>query len=194
MQRLLMIGFMAGLVCGAPALAQDTQAGANTGAAELTQACALTKCQRDVHVVLRQRDGKPFDKTFPLLPAAVQEMGIVIVAGQTLYIEAEVLGNRLVKMLAVDQIRTPERTITAKLEQEKGKDGLMILTLTNPFGRALKFNMDMMRLDAEGLVRTSSCPVAAGKVLYESWLEPIFQLRLSNPRLLDADNKMECLY
>jgi hypothetical protein len=159
--------------------------------AEDREMCAQIKCQRDLRVALKDKDGKPYDRTFAAFPAIVDRGTITIVAGQQLYIEADIAGDRLVNLVAVDQMRQPSKTVTARFSQ--AKDGMMLLELRNPFDRPLKFNIGMMPLDKEELYKTSSCPVMAGKMLFESWPYPIFQLVLANPRLLVADASQECV-
>jgi hypothetical protein len=63
----------------------------------------------------------------------------------------------------------------------------MLLKVTNPFSQSLKFNMGMMPLDSDKLLKTSSCPVMAGGSSFESWPEPVFQVVLGNARFIDAD-------
>jgi hypothetical protein len=152
--------------------------------------CEHTVCQRNLHVVLKQKDGKTYDQTFAVFPGVVQEMGITVVAGQTVHVEADVAGDRLVKLKAVDAIAHPDKTITATLTQDQ--NGGTMLSLTNPFARPLKFDMGMMPLDADSLFKTSSCPVIAGGGSFEMWPYPIFQLVLANARLLDAGAPMAC--
>lgn len=153
--------------------------------------CAVAKCQRNIRIVIKQKDGATYDKTFAVIPAAVQRFGVVILTGQTIYIEADIDGDKLTNYRAVDQIVNPKITITAKLEQMK--DGGMMLSLHNPFDKALKFNMGIMPLDAEELYKTSSCPVAAGGNSYEMWPYPIFQLVLANGRLLEPSETIACV-
>jgi hypothetical protein len=152
--------------------------------------CEHTVCQRNLHVVLKQKDGKTYDQTFGVFPGIVQDMGITVVAGQTIFVEAELSGDQLVNMKAVDAVVHPNKTITATLTQNK--DGAMMLSLANPFPKPLKFDMGMMPLDTDGLYKTSSCPVIAGGGAFEMWPYPIFQLVLGNARLLDAKAPMAC--
>ncbi len=153
--------------------------------------CAETKCQRNLRVILKQKDGKIYDKTFAVFPPTVQDFGIAVVAGQNIYVEAEIEGDRLTNYRVVEQIVNPKTTITAKFEQME--DGGMMLTLHNPFNKTLKFNMGIMPLDAEDLYKTSSCPVIAGGNSFEMWPYPIFQLVLSNGRLMEPSNSVACV-
>jgi hypothetical protein len=153
--------------------------------------CAETKCQHNLRVVLKQKDGTTYDRTFAVFPSTVQGFGITVVAGQTIYVEADIDGNDLVKYRAVDQIANPKITITAKFEQMK--DGGMMLSLHNPFNRPLKFNMGIMPMGSDDLYKTSSCPIIAGGGSYEMWPYPIFQVVLGDGRLMNPDDSTACV-
>ncbi|WP_255992193.1 hypothetical protein [Chitinolyticbacter albus] len=153
--------------------------------------CAQTKCQRNLRVTLKDKDGATFDRTFKVFPAVVQPFGFVVVAGQTVYVEATVVDGQLTNLVAVEAASDPGKTITAKFEQFDGKR--MMLTVSNPFPKLLKFNMGIMPLDKEELYKTSSCPVIPGGQAVEMWPYPIFQVVLSNGRLLQESDTVACV-
>jgi hypothetical protein len=68
----------------------------------------------------------------------------------------------------------------------------MVLTISNPYRKPLKFNMGVMRLDQERLLKTSSCPIGPGMKAFESWPYPIFQVVLGRGRLLREDDASTC--
>jgi hypothetical protein len=153
--------------------------------------CQQTACQHNVRIVLKQRDGSTFDRTFDVLPGAVQPFGLVVLAGQSLKVEADLEGDRLTHLRLVEQVAHPEKTLVVELEQLAS--GGMMLTVNNPFKRMLKFDMGMMPLDKEDLFKTSSCPVMAAGSGFESWPYPIFQIVLGNGRLIDAkEGQISC--
>jgi hypothetical protein len=152
--------------------------------------CAETKCQRNLRITMKGKDGQVFDQTFEAFPAVVQPFGFMVVSGQTVHIEADIVGGRLTNLVAVEAVVNPDKTITAKLEQVDGKG--MVLTVNNPFDKALKFNMGIMPLDGEKLYKTSSCPVVAGGAAFEMWPYPIFQVALGNGRLLEKSDRATC--
>lgn len=145
--------------------------------------CKHTICQHNLRVTLKKKDGSTFDKTYDIFPGTVQPFGLAIVAGQTLYIEADAANDRLVNFRVVEAVTHPEKTLIATLRQTD--DGNMLLKITNPFKQALKFDMGMMPLDQERLLKTSSCPVIAGGFSFESWPDPLFQVVLANARFVD---------
>lgn len=188
--RLSGVVLAAGLAFALPAWAGADQA--SDGSPEpLEKVCLKLACQHDLHVQMRRKDGTAYNETFKLFPPTVQAFGVSIVAGQTIFIEAEVEGNVLTKLTSVDKVRAPAKTFTAKLEQIEGK--AMMLVVTNPFSKTLKFNMGMMPLDSERLLKTSSCPISPGTSSYETWPYPIFQVVLANARLLEPGANPGCV-
>jgi hypothetical protein len=180
----------AALPFGSQAQAQDPAARPDVTSAE-QRLCAHADCQRNLHVVLKKKDGTAYDETFAVFPATVQGFGVSVVAGQAIHLEANVDGGKVIGYRAVERIADPAITITVKLEQMV--DGGMMLSLHNPFGKALKFEMGIMPLDSDGLYRTSSCPIIADGDSFEMWPYPIFQVVLGNGRLLEPGDSMACV-
>jgi hypothetical protein len=178
-------------------LLTSVYAGATTPPDDLTSdnvrqdMCKYTVCQRNLHVTLKKKDGSIYDQTFALFPGAAQSLGIAIVAGQTLHVEVDVDGDTLTGFRVVDVASHPDKTLFVKLEQSE--DGSMLLMVTNPFKRPLKFSMGIMPLDKPDLFKTSSCPVVAGGSSFESWPEPVFQVVLAKAHFVEAKgNEMKC--
>ena len=145
--------------------------------------CAETACQRNLRVTLKQKDGTLYDRTYEAFNTIVQDFGITVVAGQTVYVEADIENGRLVNLKSVDKIVSPDKTLTAKFEQSE--DGGMLLTVSNPFDQTIKFDMGIAPLDKEELYRTSSCPI--NKTVFEMWPEPIFLVVLGNGRVAGSE-------
>ncbi|NVJ51345.1 MAG: hypothetical protein HWE13_01945 [Gammaproteobacteria bacterium] len=192
LQKQLVIGlFIACLLGCQSALPPGTDSTLTTEQRDdyVTKMCQEHDCQYNVRVVLKTAQDELYDQTFSAM-AVVQDNGAMVVAGQTLYFEADVDGDRLTNFKRVESVTAPEKTIIAKLRQMK--DGAMMLTLTNPFGRALRINMGIMPLNKETLYATSSCPVIAGGRSFELWPYPIFQVWLGDMTLLNNDADMSC--
>jgi hypothetical protein len=158
--------------------------------ASVDEMCAVAQCARDVRIELRREDGTSFAETFDALPV-VQEAGVSVYAGHTVLFEAEQRDGRLAGFRLVTGIVHPERTISARLEQDE--KGHMMLTTENPFKQHLRIRMGIMPLEHDRLVRTSSCPVIAGGSSFEMWPYPVFQVFLGEPRLMAADEPMTCI-
>ena len=151
--------------------------------------CKHVGCAFDVHVVLKQKDGSTYDKRLRTVPV-VQPNGVSVYAGQSVLFEADVQGDQLVNLKLVKTIEHPDKTLSASLVQDS--DNSMRLTLHNPFNQNLKIAMGIMPLDHVDLLNTSSCPVLAGKIGFELWPYPLFQVWLGNMRLLREPNDMAC--
>lgn len=151
--------------------------------------CHQVQCQYQLKVTLKNKDGSIFDKTYDFMPI-VQPTGVFVLAGHSVNFEADIDNNQLTNFKLVNEIKHPEKTITAKLMQLD--DGSMMLRIKNPFDKILKFNMGIMPLDKEELYPTSSCPVIAHGGSYEMWPYPIFQVWLGGAQLMDKKDKMTC--
>jgi hypothetical protein len=67
----------------------------------------------------------------------------------------------------------------------------MMLSVKNPFGSFVKYNIDMV--DAKGnLHHTSSRPVLTRGAVFESWPHPIQELRITNFRFLKPEDAIVC--
>ncbi|MCW8880298.1 MAG: hypothetical protein OQK04_15820 [Kangiellaceae bacterium] len=152
--------------------------------------CEKVMCQYNVRVKLKTKDGTTFEQTFDMMPV-VQEEGVMVVAGQTVYFEADVENSYLINLKLVSAVTNPDKTVTAKFEQMD--DGGMMLSLRNPFDKHLRIKMGIMPLDKEELYATSSCPVIAKGGSFEMWPYPIFQVWLGAPRLLSEGENMGCV-
>jgi hypothetical protein len=74
-------------------------------------------------------------------------------------------------------------------------DGGMCLSLTQPFNRDVKFDLEILRLGGDHFAATSSLPVNAGGKLTEMWSEPISIVVLKNGRLIDwSKEKSKVVY
>jgi hypothetical protein len=158
--------------------------------ASADEVCAVAQCGYDIRVELKREDGSLFAETFDAMPI-VQEAGVSVYAGSTVFFEAEEVKGELVNLRLVAEVVNPERTISAKLEQDD-KGGMMLIT-KNPFDKHLRIRMGIMPLELDRLVRTSSCPVVARGASYELWPYPIFQVFLGEMRLMSESEPMACI-
>jgi hypothetical protein len=148
--------------------------------------CKRVGCAFDIQVVLKQKDGSVFDKSYHVVPV-VQPGGVSVYAGQSILFEADMQGDHLGNFKLIKSIEHPEKTISATLEQSS--DNSMKLSLRNPFKQHLKIAMSIMLPDrGDLLIKTSSCPVVAGGGGYELWPYPVFLVSLSDMRLLKELN------
>jgi hypothetical protein len=170
-----------------PAMAGEwTQVAPEDRAAADQKMCATVGCQHDVHTQLKRKDGSTYEHNYPVYPPIVQPIGLTIVVGQTIYVEGDIIDGKLTNLVAVDKMRDPARTIVATFTQQD--DIGMILQTKNPFTQTIKFDMGIVPLDGDALVKTSSCPVMGTLQSFEMWPYPIVQVLLANGRVVASDD------
>ena len=161
---------------------------------EFKRLCAseLRGCRGPHTIRLLKEDGSIHEVSFDIGVPIVQGDDLVtVLPGETVYLEAEVDGDRVIRLRSVPEIVHPETTITISLSQSDGETD-MFLVAKNPFPRALKYRMGMERLDHDGLLSTSSCPVVGGGGAYETWPHPIFQIVITDFRFLEEGAGFVC--
>ena len=161
---------------------------------EFKHLCAteLKGCRGPHTIRLLKEDGSIHEVSFDIGVPIVQGDDLVtVLPGETVYLEAEVDGDRVIRLRSVPEIVHPETTITISLSQSDGETD-MFLVAKNPFPRALKYRMGMERLDHDGLLSTSSCPVVGGGGAYETWPHPIFQIVITDFRFLEEGAGFVC--
>lgn len=147
-------------------------------------------CRKDVHVVLAT-DGGRIDTVLKVYWPAVGEQGISLLPGEELFVEAEIQGDSIGSFKQVSTIVNPGRTFIFQFEQQKNSD--MILSVKNPFGVTVKYNIDL--IDFQGnLHETSSCPVRPNGRMFEHWPYPIPEIQVTNFRVIEAGDSVGCVY
>lgn len=144
--------------------------------------CRQTACQRDLRITVRDGEGGVFDEHYDVFPAIVQDIGLLVVAGQQIHVEARAQGTVLDQPRAVPGVREPARTLSARLEQRE--DDGMRLVLEHGFERPLRVRLGVMPLDADEMYEVPSCAVPVGAPRVVALDYPVFQVLLGEPRLL----------
>lgn len=205
--KMLRLLALAAMVCGAVCAEASTKAAsaASKPAKPITarQACKDPHIQcldKPIAISLHMPDGTTFTQTLPAPNPLVQYDHVYLFPGQTLYIEAEVDGDKLVNLRMVPANAHPEKTLVLTFEQREtqGQYG-MFLDIHNPFMLWLKYHAAVVDADtALGMLKqTSTCPVIPGSNASENWPHPIFQLVLSDFHFLaqdDAKAKGRCIF
>ena len=160
---------------------------------ELRKLCQTILCREPGVVHLTLDNGKPFETKLDWPQPITQNGWISVFPGETIFVEAEVKGDRLTNFRAVKSNDHPDKTLTLKFSQETGSPA-MTLTVTNPFEKTVKYHAGMMLPTSDKVLKTSSCPVlGGGRAAFESWPNAIFQLVLFDFRLLDKSaTQMNC--
>lgn len=165
---------------------------ASPDAAEQAQACRDAACRGRTTIKLKLASGELLQRQFDWFNPVVQGTSISILPGEELFIEAEERDGFLVDLKQVERNENPAKTLVLKFWQDPGQVD-MVLAVSNPFGKHLKYRLNLMGADSDTLSPASSCPVLPGGSAYEYWPRPIIQLLLSEPRLI-AGEKPACEY
>lgn len=160
--------------------------------------CTSNPCRGQTIVDLVTDDGTPLRVELPMAPPIVQPGFVTIYAGESIILEADVEGDRLVNLRAVPQLVHPDRSIQLRFHQDTtmrhGTD--MVLLVQNGFSQRLKYRLGMLLpSDPEPppgqpppIRRTTSCPVLPGQAAYEHWPHAIFLLVATEFHLVDGDD------
>jgi hypothetical protein len=161
---------------------------------ELRKYCETANCRRNLRVVLRREKGATYDRTFELLPPAVQRGMVSVHPGETvravpLFENGEFAGWREPKP---DEPADTQILTIALSQSDKGA-GMSAQVSTNG-GPALKLRMGLIRLDGNDEPESaSSCPLMAGGFSsFEMWPYPIFVLLVADAKRPAADAPMVC--
>ena len=185
---------LAMLCVGAFVPLSDSAAQESANPEELRKLCETILCREPGVVRLTLDSGKPFETKFDWPRPITQNGWISIFPGETIYVEVEAKGDHLTNFRAVKTNDHPEKTLTFTFSQKVGSPSMMLLVVTNPFGRPVKYHAGMMLPSSDKVLKTSSCPVmGGGKIAFESWPNAIFQLVLSDFQLLEEGaTQMPC--
>jgi hypothetical protein len=184
-----------GAVLGLLAILSPCRAQEPVNPEELRKLCETMLCRGPGSVRLTLDNGEPFETRFGFPRSIVQNEWVSIHPGETVFVEAEVRGERLVNLKAVESNDNPDRTLTFEFSQELSPANMMLI-VTNPFNSPVKYHAAMMLPSDDKLRKTSSCPVVAnGGKAFEAWPHAVFQLVLFDFRLLDSNaTTMSCEY
>ena len=150
------------------------------------EVCAEVTCRPATTVRLILQDGQIGKFVVNSRPYVID--GVVsVIAGETILLEAVPGGGVLADLRFVPAVANPERTVILKFEQDPEIG--MILTVTNPFSRPMKYTAGIHRPGYDEFHRTTSCPVMPGTKTWEHWQEPLIQLLLFDFRFVDANDQ-----
>ena len=188
--------FLAVITAGCANKNQDYAAvkdGSKVSEQELADYCKTVKCRGPVTIQLKKQDGSTWEFKLDNAQPVVQNIGgetISIFPGEEIYIEYDEAAGGPMNFRNVTTITNPERTLIFSFSQEPNS-GTMILRHENKSNRNIKFTLGMMLPDSGDIYKTSSCPMMAGLVVYESWPQPIFQLIMADFRWV-KETDTEC--
>lgn len=113
-------------------------------------------------------------------PYFVKEKVLQIYPTEKIFIETEIKNDSIYSMKVVKDNLNPEKTITIEFMQEiKEKESeRMVLTVTNPFDKTLKYEALMFVNGASDWMSTSIIPVRPKLMTIEMWNDVILSLVL----------------
>jgi len=153
--------------------------------------CPNNDCRGPTTIRLVKKDGSVFEQKHDYLYPIVQSFGITILPDEHIMITGKFDGGVLkdIKALSSSKDNTPLFTFDFK---QDGKQ--MFLTVENHSKFNIKYHLAMMPLKERKMFKTSSCPVSAGNMAFESWPFPIYQLLIPKIFIINIGDKIKCEY
>jgi hypothetical protein len=156
--------------------------------------CRGTVC-RDGHSVHLRIPNSPdlVDESALKTPYVTKDQ-IIVLPGDTFFVEADEGPNGPTNLHYVDKLTHPEKTLTVKLEQRPDlADGYgMRLTIFNPFGRALKYGASETRPGTEQDSALGLCPAPPRGDGLKNWRYPVAQVVLANFSFVPTEQAEAC--
>jgi hypothetical protein len=155
-------------------------------APDIERICAQVTCRPATTVQIRLDGDRILELTFPKAPYYYK--GILgILPGETLYLEADSVGGQVKNLHPVTSVKNKANTIIVKLEQlhDPKLDRHMLLTVTNPFSKTLRYQAAILGAQQDHPEATSACPVGPGQQNFEHWPEPLVRVLIKDLRLVE---------
>jgi hypothetical protein len=154
--------------------------------------CQHAACQRNVVVELREPGESVYKKTFDLMPPSVQPMMLTLFPGQSIEAAASFKDGQFTGWRPVAEAGPDDVRMSFRFSQDEKAPHPMLLMIVNKGSKNIKLDLGQMRPQDEDPMRTSSCPVLAGKGDVEFWPYPIVELLVGTPKLVDVSNSITC--
>ena len=118
-------------------------------------------------------------------PYFVKEKTLQIYPGEKLFIEVEIKKDTIFSMRVVKEKLSPEKTIEIDFSQsvKENKSEMMMLKVTNPFGKVLEYKAIMYIVGQDNWINTTISPVQPKLTGYETWPDVIITLVLDKWKL-----------
>lgn len=156
------------------------------------QLCPNGDCRGPFTIKLITEDGSIYEQNFEYLYPVVQSSSINLFPGEYVEISGTFEKGQIVDIHTVTEKSSESPLITFKFWQEEVN--MMMLKVTNNSEYDIKYHLAMMPLTEESLFKTSSCPVMAGKVLFETWPHQIYQLLIPEIFTIEIGDEVTCKY
>jgi hypothetical protein len=116
-------------------------------------------------------------------PYIINDNYVQLYPGETLFLEAEVVEDEIIKLSVVREILNENNTIIVEFNQITKEENekihnFMMLKIKNPFNKDMEYKADIYLLKYSRWIDTSLIPVRAGLLSYESWPDIIITIVL----------------
>jgi hypothetical protein len=154
----------------------------------LDAVCKEVLCRNATTIRVRVTGKPQVEVPFPRSIVFGDGKGIIL-PGETVYLEAEEKNGVLLNVHAIPTLKVKAKTIVFKFEQMKGElDGHMMLTVTNPFSKTLRYHMGIRRVGNDAMKKTSACSVIPKGQSFEHWPDPLVVLGFKDLHLVEPDS------
>ena len=153
--------------------------------------CPKNDCRGPTTIRLIKKDGSVFEQKHEYLYPIVQFFGITILPDEHIMITGKFTDGVLTDIKALSNSNDDIPLITFDFKQDGEQ---MLLTVENHSKFDIKYNLAMMPLKEGRMLKTSSCPVSAGNMAFESWPFPIYQLLIPKIFRVNIEDKTKCEY
>lgn len=126
-----------------------------------------------------------YEAAIPESPYFVKENSLQIYCGEKLFVECEVVNDKIASMKVVEKNSSPEKTIEIEFTQNAEDRSAIstMLIVKNPFAKSLKYEALLFTPLGQEWRKTSIIPVQPNLMNFEMWPHAIVSLVLINWRL-----------
>ncbi len=153
--------------------------------------CSEVNCRTESTITVVVDQKQYYKGTVPRSPY-IHHKKIIIAPGETLNIEAEVENRKFIRLRHVNDVVSPEKTITVSFKQpgNEKRDPGMLMHISNPFDVPYRYRLVIVRAEKpDRIFPTSTCPVRSNMSSYESWPYGIIRAVLFDFEFIEATDK-----
>ncbi len=158
------------------------------------QKCEITECRKKTKIKLKAGNGSQLKSVIPKTPIYFNRW-LNIVPGEKVHLQVDIDRNHVIKKIRyVKKPRYRNRTVTFELKQIPGVNTgeAMLLTVSNPFKKALKYRLYEYSVNSEDYAPRETCAVASKSLGYERWSHFVIQLLITDLRFVNQPTNSDC--
>jgi len=151
-------------------------------------------CRHGISVRLKMPNGPDYVVENSFGGPDVYQGAVFIFPGETLSVEADAGSDGPTNLSYVEAAEHPDRTLTLTFEQAADVEGGygMRLTATNPFARAVRFNVLTLEPSGRSQYGPINCGVPAHGSLQQKWLFPVWQAVIAKLTFVSDESVAAC--